>query len=78
MAEVIHHFIAEVHMDPEDVRYWTGIGELTLPDGTYTGLPFVAISSTEERRQNLANPTLEVLRSAIELPNNRWCVDFRY
>ena len=48
MAEVIHHFIAEVHMDPEDVRYWTGIGELTLPDGTYTGLPFVAISSTEE------------------------------
>ena len=42
-----HHFIATIHLQPE-IRWWTGIGEIVLPDGTYRGMPIINISSTEE------------------------------
>lgn len=44
---LVHQVIATIHDNPP-LRYWTGEGDLTLPDGTYTGIGFVALSASEE------------------------------
>ena len=47
MTEFTEQVIAVIDTEPV-LRYWTGEGELTLPDGTYTGMSFVRLSPTEE------------------------------